>query len=279
MLLEKRGRTTGDILREVSECVVAAANRHGNCWDVTAEAAENPKRLRSVLQRLERESDLGDGEVPDWLPADLEDKWADLVTAGKRPTISSNRFGIFVRPSHEGVPRATAVEGGAAKEVPPEGVQPTAPEALKPRQKRPAPHLFVLKRRGIIDPSKIPQREWLGGGRFYQRRMVSMTIAPGDYGKTTLSILDAVVLTTGRMLLDEQPKEMLRVWYHNGEDTAEELDRRFAAVCLHYGIPFEEIADIIITNAQEVPLRVAYRLQRPENRGQAGRPHWQSDYR
>jgi RecA-family ATPase len=116
---------------------------------------------------------------------------------------------------------------------------------------------FILKPRGIIDPNTIPPREWLGGGQFYMRRTVSATVGPGDYGKTTLSILDAVVLSTGRKLLDEQPPEKLRVWYHSGEDPPDELDRRFAAVCLYYDIPPEEIADLIITTAQTVPLRVA----------------------
>ena len=60
-----------------------------------------------------------------------------------------------------------------------------------------------------------------------------------------------------RKPITTQPPGKLKVWYHSGEDPPDELDRRFAAVCLYYDIPPEEIADLIITTAQTVPLRVA----------------------
>jgi hypothetical protein len=43
-------------------------------------------------------------------------------------------------------------------------------------------------------------------------------------------------MVTGRNLLNAKPKGQLRVWYWNGEDPMEELQRRFAAVALHYGL-------------------------------------------
>ena len=61
-----------------------------------------------------------------------------------------------------------------------------------------------------------------------------------------------------RNLLGEQPTERLRVWYHNGEDNLEELTRRLVAICLHYGIPQEELQDwFFMTSGNEVPLKVA----------------------
>jgi hypothetical protein len=71
-------------------------------------------------------------------------------------------------------------------------------------------------------------------------------------------MVEAVAMATVRNLLGEQPTERLRCWYHNGEDTLEELNRRLGAICLHYKIPQEELRDwFFMTSGNEVPLRVA----------------------
>ncbi|KQP50577.1 hypothetical protein ASF39_12795 [Methylobacterium sp. Leaf108] len=43
-------------------------------------------------------------------------------------------------------------------------------------------------------------------------------------------------MVTGRPLLGVTPPNRLRVWYVNLEDPLEEIERRVAAICLHYGI-------------------------------------------
>lgn len=90
------------------------------------------------------------------------------------------------------------------------------------------------------DPSSIPPREWLCG-RHLIRRYVSATVAPGGLGKSSLLIVEALAMVTGRPLLGVAPEKPLRVWYFNGEDPADEIERRIAAACLHHGIRPEEI--------------------------------------
>ena len=108
-----------------------------------------------------------------------------------------------------------------------------------------------------VDEASLPPREWLYG-RHYQRRTVSVTASPGGTGKTSLVMVEAVAMATARDLLGEQPLERLRVWYHNGEDSHEELDRRLVAICKHYGIPQHELTgQFVITSGNEFPLRVA----------------------
>ena len=103
----------------------------------------------------------------------------------------------------------------------------------------------------------MPPREWLYG-RHFQRGTVSGTIAPGGYGKSTKVLVEGAAMATCRNLLSEQPGERVRVWYHNGEDTYDELQRRVAAICQHYKIPQEELAGwFFMTTATEVPLKVA----------------------
>jgi hypothetical protein len=80
-----------------------------------------------------------------------------------------------------------------------------------------------------IDEASLPPREWLYG-RHYQRRTVSITAAPGGFGKSSLDMVEAIAMATGRNLLGEEPPVRLRVWLHNGDDSREEMDRRVVAI-------------------------------------------------
>jgi hypothetical protein len=183
------------------------------------------------------------------LSEDFRQQWEEIEKRGGIPELYQKR----------GMGRgAWAVKHkGAAKEIPTieQSEIPTMEAPDQPKQDLKPP--FILRPRGLIDVASIPRRKWLGGGEFYQRRTVSVTFAPGDFGKTTLGMTEAVSMNTMRDLIGDQPDEKLRVWIHNGEDTNEEIDRRLAAICLQYGIPLEEIADIFITTGADIPLRVA----------------------
>jgi AAA domain len=120
-----------------------------------------------------------------------------------------------------------------------------------------APAPFVLRPFVPFDPAKLPPRQFLFG-KHYQRRTVGGTVAPGGTGKSTLEMVEGVSMATQRNLLGEQPPERLRVWYHNGEDNIDELNRRLAAICQYYDIPLGELSGWwFMTSGNEVPLRVA----------------------
>jgi hypothetical protein len=78
------------------------------------------------------------------------------------------------------------------------------------------------------DPAAIPPREFLYG-RHLIRGFVSATVAPGGTGKSGLKVSEALTMAAGLPLLGLEPKGPLRVFYWNGEDDTDELDRRFAA--------------------------------------------------
>jgi RecA-family ATPase len=131
-------------------------------------------------------------------------------------------------------------------------------EALKANGKSKI-HLprVILRPFKSFDPATLPPRRYLYG-KHYQRCTVSGTIASGGTGKTTLNIVDAIAMATGRNLTGEQPEERCRVWVHNGEDNLNELNRRIAAVCQHYKIPLEELEGwLFVTSGNEMPLRIA----------------------
>jgi RecA-family ATPase len=108
-----------------------------------------------------------------------------------------------------------------------------------------------------FDVATLPPRSWLYG-RHYQRRTVSLTAGPGGMGKSSHDMVEAIAMVTCRNLLGEQPEERLRIWYHNGEDPRDEINRRLAAICQHYKIPQEELQGYLwTTSGTEFPLRVA----------------------
>ena len=108
-----------------------------------------------------------------------------------------------------------------------------------------------------LEPAAIPQREWLYG-RHLIRKEISATLAPGGVGKTSLGIAEALAMVSGRPLLGVQPAGRMRVWLWNGEEPAEELQRRIMAACIHFGLTAEDIGDRLFVNTgHELPLVLA----------------------
>jgi hypothetical protein len=108
------------------------------------------------------------------------------------------------------------------------------------------------------DPRTLPPRAWLYGTT-YLRGIVTVTIAPGGVGKSTLKLTEAVAMATGRPLLGVKivGGTPLRVWYWNGEDSREELEKKVAAILLHYEIDPSELGDrLILDSGHDLPLRL-----------------------
>lgn len=90
------------------------------------------------------------------------------------------------------------------------------------------------------EPSQIPPRAWIYDRRLI-RGFISTTVAPGGIGKSSLELVEAIALASGRPLLGVPVTAPYRVWYWCGEDPLEEIERRVAAILLHYGITPEEL--------------------------------------
>jgi hypothetical protein len=102
------------------------------------------------------------------------------------------------------------------------------------------------------NPKAIPPRDWIYG-RHPLRRHVSATIASGAVGKTSLKIVEALALATGRSLLGHEVQKPARVWLFNLEDDRDEIDRRVIAAMIHYNIAPEDIAGRLFLEG-ETPL-------------------------
>lgn len=125
-----------------------------------------------------------------------------------------------------------------------------APTADEPPALAPTP--FVLR-----DTATLPPRRWL-----YDRHLIagfaSLTVSPGGLGKSSMVLVEALAMVTGRALLGAAPPRPLRVWYWNGEDPRDEIERRVAAACAHYGITATDLGDRLHTDSgRDVPIALA----------------------
>src|SRR5262249_31230424 len=115
-------------------------------------------------------------------------------------------------------PPLTGGEEGA------EGRDGAPPPKDEPKKRRINPMPLILPRE-----QDIPRRQFLYGSH-YMRGTVSSTIGTGGTGKSTLGLTEGISMEIARDLIGEEIlREPLRVWYHNAEETLEELLRRVAA--------------------------------------------------
>ena len=100
----------------------------------------------------------------------------------------------------------------------------------------------------MFDGASLEPRRWIYGNH-YLRSFVSVLASAGGVGKTSLQIVEALAIVTGRPLLGEEVKEQTNVWIVNLEDPMEEIQRRVIAAMQHYGIQPDEVRGKLFVNA------------------------------
>jgi hypothetical protein len=112
------------------------------------------------------------------------------------------------------------------------------------------------------DPRTFPRRQFLYG-RHYARKFVSMTVAPGDVGKTALTLTEAVAMAANMPLLGVRFRQAYRVWYWNGEDPREEIDRRVLAICEHHKIDQQSlVGNLFLDSGRDTKIVIAEMIGR-----------------
>lgn len=106
--------------------------------------------------------------------------------------------------------------------------------------------------------AQIPKREWLYG-RHLLRKFVSIDVAAGGVGKSSLKIGEALAMATGRDLYDKGlPEGALNVWMWNLEDPHDEIERRIHATAQRFNIQPEELGDrLYVDSGRDQPLVIA----------------------
>jgi hypothetical protein len=255
---------------EIQDIVVTetmkVADVAGLGWTRDVEEREVAKRLRWGVNKLcgEYEPEKH-GDIPAWLSADFHEAWLRVYERGVRPQLSRNPSGWYVRAVPHQYTKDNSANGAADDPAPKATIGASAKSnageqaGSKRRKSYQPPNLgdVTLEWWAPIDEAQLPPREWIYG-KHYQRGVISGTIAPGGSGKTSLCMVEAIAMATCRNLLGEQPVERVRVWYHNAEDTQDEVNRRVVAICKHFKIPQEELTGwFIATSCEKFDLRVA----------------------
>ena len=89
--------------------------------------------------------------------------------------------------------------------------------------------------------AEIPARQWLYG-KHLLRRFVSVDVAAGGTGKSSVKIGEALAMASGRNLYSIEVHDgPLNVWLYNLEDPAEESERRIHATAKWFHIKPEDV--------------------------------------
>lgn len=92
------------------------------------------------------------------------------------------------------------------------------------------------------DEKEIPARQWLYG-RHLLRRFVSVDVAAGGIGKSSVKVGEALAMASNRGLYHTPIHGgPLSVWLYNLEDPAEEAERRIHATAKRFKIKPEDVA-------------------------------------
>jgi hypothetical protein len=124
------------------------------------------------------------------------------------------------------------------------------PEIEPESQPEPAPKLEWPTPVGTIDEASLPRRRWIYG-HHHIRGFVSVTASAGGIGKTSLTMVEALAVVTGRPLLGEKVHESTNVWIVNLEDDMTEMQIRLAAAMKQHNVTHPEIAGKLFMDAED----------------------------
>ena len=101
-----------------------------------------------------------------------------------------------------------------------------------------------------FNEADLPKRRWIYGNH-YCRNFVSVTASAGGIGKTSLTMVEAVAIATGRPLLGEVVHESVPVWFACLEDDMDEINLRLAGIMREYGVTHEELKGRLFLDAED----------------------------
>jgi uncharacterized protein YggL (DUF469 family) len=115
---------------------------------------------------------------------------------------------------------------------------------------------FVLMPVDMPDPASIDPRQWIYG-RHLIRGFVTLLVAPGGTGKSSLVLGMCIAIATGRELFGTTIYQSCNTALLNLEDPEDEIKRRLAAIGLRYGISGQDIAGKFFMNPADQKVLIA----------------------
>jgi AAA domain-containing protein len=173
--------------------------------------------------------------------------------------LTDDRYGIgekfrkrdeAARKEVERIIRKSKAEVGAEFAEDPETDHLSGPNEPKRKLITPTPYVWT-------DPTKIPPRQWVYKP-YYIRKFAGSTVATGGAGKSSLLLVETVAMASGKNLLGIDPEPDLKVWYWNGEDPQDELQRRIQAILKHYKVTAADIEGrLFVDSGRDTAIRIA----------------------
>jgi hypothetical protein len=115
---------------------------------------------------------------------------------------------------------------------------------------------FALQPIHILEPRAIPHRQWIYGHHLI-RGFVTLLIAPGGTGKSSLVLGMCMALATNRALLGSTIFQQCNVALLNLEDPQDEIDRRVTALAMRYGITNQHLDGRLFVSPAGRNVRIA----------------------
>jgi hypothetical protein len=95
----------------------------------------------------------------------------------------------------------------------------------------------------------LPPRQWLYG-KHLLRKFLSVDVAAGGVGKSSLKIGEALAMASGKDIYRQTLHEgALRVWIYNLEDPVEETERRLHATAKRFGFTPDDFGDRLFVDS------------------------------
>jgi hypothetical protein len=190
-----------------------------------------------------------------------------IISEGQRNVVLASLAGTMRRKgmNHESIEAAllTANRTQTDKPLPEDEVKRIAVSVSKydpvepPRIAATTPKReFALHCAATIVEAEIPVRKWIMEGRFVSGFLTGTFSRPG-VGKSSLTMMEAVAVATGRNLTGNEVVEKGAVWIFNLEDPKEELERRLAAIGKEKSIPLSELTNVYYDTGRDTPLVMA----------------------
>ncbi len=109
----------------------------------------------------------------------------------------------------------------------------------------------------VIGPTEeMEPTQWIYGAHMVRRR-VSVTVAPGGVGKSMLAMTEALAVASGRPLLGQKIWGAHSVLVWNGEDSEEDLRKRFRCACKAFELTQDNlIGKIYLKGADTWPVKL-----------------------
>lgn len=102
----------------------------------------------------------------------------------------------------------------------------------------------------MFDEMALPRRQWIYGYD-YIRKYVTVLASAGGIGKTSLVLVEALAICTGRDLLGEHVKEQTKTWVINLEDPVSEMQIRTLAAMKHHGLTSDEVRGNLFLDGED----------------------------